>query len=202
MKTRLYSAFWALVLLIVLSACTTGKPSSKALEEGSIPIDQFHSEDGTFQYAQLPIGITREEAAKRLGVDDLGELVGKLGDVSNYSLANRVTYGDQEVAVLLEFQGDGLTLVQFNFLSHDAESLTPIKEELTEQLYELYGAYSLNQVERSPYHGETSNWDTHLGGDVTRLSLHFNHGEEQDEGSVVANLSLSVGKMVYANETE
>lgn len=201
MTNRLSSVFLALVLLIMLSACATGGNSSKALEEGTIPLDQFHSEDGTFQYARLPIGITREEAAKRLGVEELGEQVGQLGDTSNYALADRVTYGGQEVAVLLEFQGDGLTLVQFNFLSHEKETLAPIHEELTELLYESYGIYSGSHIEQLSYFTDVSNWDTHLGGDVTRLSLHFSYGEPQADGSIVANLSLSVGKMVFANET-
>lgn len=199
MTTRLYSAFLALVLLIVLSGCTTGDLSSKALEEGTIPVDQFHSKDGTFQYAQLPIGITKEEAANRLGVEDLGPVVAGTGDVASYSPANRVTYGGQQVAVLLEFQGDGLTTVQFNFLSHEEGTLTPIQEELTQQLEKLYGIYTASQKERPPYYTEVFNWDTHLDGDLTRLSLIFIQVEQED-GSSSANLSLAVGKMVYANE--
>lgn len=198
MTTRLCSVFLALVLLIVLSACTTGEPSPKALEEGSIPVDQFHSEDGTFQYATLPIGITKEEAAKRLGVEDLGAPLAGLGDVVTYSPANRVTYEGQEVAVLLEFQGDGLTLVQFNFLSSEEETLTPIHEELTQQLYELYGIYSSSQKEQPPYYFEIFTWDTHLGDDLTRISLRFVKAEQ--DGSTGASLSLAVGKAVYANE--
>lgn len=197
---RLRSAFLALVLLIALSACSTGGPSPKALENGTIPLDQLHSEDGTFQYAQLPIGITREEAAKRLGVEDLGELVARAGDVDLYSIANRITYEGQEVAVLLEFQGDGLTLVQFNFLSHEKETLAPIHEELTRKLYELYGIYSASHIERPPYYADKFCWDTHLGGDLTRLSLLFNWTEQEDGAITAANLSLSVGKAVYANE--
>lgn len=201
MATHLRSVFVTLLLMIVLSGCSTGESSPKALEGDTIPIDQFHSEDGTFQYAQLPIGITMEEAAKRLGVEDLGEPVAGIGDVTSYSPANRLTYEGQEVAVLLEFQEDGLTMVQFNFLSHEDETLTPIKEKLTDQLYELYGIYSRSQNERPPYYFDKSNWDTHLDSNLTRLSLQFNRVEQED-GSSVANLSISVGKMVYANETE
>lgn len=200
MTTRLCSTFLALVFLIVLSACTAGEPSSKALEEGAIPVEQFHSEDGTFQYAQLPIGITKEEAAKRLGVEDLGPVVAGTGDVATYSPVNQVTYEGQQATVLLEFQGDGLTLVQFNFLSHEEETLTPIHEKLTQQLYELYGIYSSSQTEHPPYYFDASNWDTHLAGDLTRLTLLFNRVEQED-GSIAANLSISVGKMVYAGET-
>lgn len=200
MTTRLYSVFLALVLLIGLSACTTGEAPPKALEEGTIPIDQFHSEDGTFQYARLPIGISKEEAAKRLGVEDLGPIIAMAGDITNYSPANKITYEGQDVAVLLEFQGDGLTLVEFNFRSHEKETLAPIHEKLTEQLYELYGVYSASNVDRPPYYSKIFNWDTHLNGDLTRVSLHF-YGSEQEDGSSVANLSVSVGKWVFANDT-
>lgn len=200
MAARLCSVFLALVLLIALSGCATGELSSKALEEGTIPVDQLQSEDGTFQYARLPIGTTKEEAAKRLGVEDLGPAVGMMGDVTNYSLANQVTYEGQQAAVLLEFQGDGLTTVQFNFRSNEAETLTPIQEKLTQQLEELYGVYSASRNEFSQYHTETFNWDTHLDGDLTRVSL-ISMQAEQEEGSSFASLSLVVGKMVYANET-
>ncbi len=201
MATRLRSAFLALVLLIVLSACSAGESSSKALEEGVIPVDQFHSEDGTFQYARLPIGVTREEAAKRLGVEDLGAPVAGMGDVATYSPANRPTFEGQEAAVLLEFQGDGLTLIKFNFLSHEKETLVPIYEELTQRLYELYGIYSRSQNEQPPVYSESYYWDTHLDGSLTRLALIYSWAEQED-GSTAANLSLAVGKMVYANETD
>lgn len=201
MTNRLCSVFLAMVFLIMLPACATELSSLKALEEGTIPVDQFHSEDGTFQYAQLPIGITMEEAAKRLGVEELGKPVASIGDITSYSPANRLTYEGQEVAVLLEFQGDGLTMIQFNFLSHEDETLTPIYEKLTDQLYELYGIYGRSQNEHPPYYFETSNWDTHLDGDLTRLTLIFSRVEQED-GSSDASLSISVGKMVYANETK
>lgn len=200
MTTRLYSVFLALVLLIGISACTAGEAPPKALEEGTIPIDQFHSEDGTFQYARLPIGISKEEAAKRLGVEDLGPIIAMAGDITNYSPANKITYEGQDVAVLLEFQGDGLTLVEFNFRSHEKETLAPIHEKLTEQLYELYGVYSLSQNDIPPNHFDISNWDTHLNGNLTRLSLIFNRTEPEDSSNV-ANLSVSVGKWVFANDT-
>lgn len=200
MKNRLCSVFLALALLIGISACTAGETPPKALQDGTIPIDQFHSEDGTFQYARLPIGISKEEAAKRLGVEDLGPIIAKTGDVASYSPANKITYEGQDVAVLLEFQGDGLTLVEFNFRSHEKETLAPIHEKLTEQLYELYGVYAASYVDRAPYYSKTFNWDTHLGKDLTRLCLRF-YGGEQEDGSNVANLSVSVGKWVFANDT-
>ena len=163
-------------------------------------MNQFQSEDGIFQYQGLPIGITKEEAAKRLGVDDLGDPISGIGDVASYELANRVTYEDQEVAVHLEFQGDGLTTVQFTFLSRDEKTLTTIQKELTQQLEELYGIYTGIQNERPPYYTEVFNWDTHLDGDLTRLSLIFTKVEQADDSTFVS-LNLSVGKMVYANET-
>lgn len=200
MKIRLCSAFLALVILMTLSACSTGEPSPKALEDGTLPIDQFHSKDGTFQYAELPVGITKEETAKRLGVEDLGPAIGRLGDVTHYSPETKVTYEGHEMLIRLEFQGDGLTLMEFQFLSHEEETLIPIKEELIERLFELYGIYSPHQSEQPPYHYEDSRWDTHLDGDLTRLSVDFYRVEQ--EGSTGANLSIGVGKMVYANETE
>lgn len=199
MTTRLSSGLLAFILLIVLSACTVGEYSSKAFAEGSVPVNQFQSEDGTFQYQGLPIGITKEEAAKRLGVDDLGDPISMIGDVASYELVNRVTYENQEVAVHLEFQGDGLTTVQFTFLSREEGTLTSIQEVLTQQLEELYGIYTGIQNERPPYYTEVFNWDTHLDGVLTRLSLMFTK-VEQGDGSTVASLNLSVGKMVYANE--
>lgn len=200
MTTRLSSGLLAFILLIVLSACTVGEDPTKAFAEGSIPVNQFQSEDGIFQYQGLPIGITKEEAAKRLGVDDLGDPISGIGDVASYELANRVTYEDQEVAVHLEFQGDGLTTVQFTFLSRDEKTLTTIQKELTQQLEELYGIYTGIQNERPPYYTEVFNWDTHLDGDLTRLSLIFTKVEQADDSTFVS-LNLSVGKMVYANET-
>ena len=200
MKIRLCSAFLALVILMTLSACSTGEPSPKALEDGTLPIDQFQSEDGTFQYAELPVGITKEETAKRLGVEDLGPVIAGVGDVTTYSPETKVTYEGHEMLIRLEFQGDELTLMEFQFLSHEEETLNPIKEELIERLFELYGIYSQKQSEHPPYHFESTNWDTHLDGDLTRLSVDFYRVEQ--EGSTGANLSIGVGKMVYANETE
>lgn len=200
MATRLFNGFLALVFLSVLSACTVGGSFSKALTEGSIPVEQFQSENGIFQYEGLPIGITKEEAAKRLGVESLGDPISGIGDVTSYELANRVTYEDQEVAVHLEFQGDGLTTVQFTFLSREEETLISIQKGLIQQLEELYGIYTGIQNERPPYYTEVFNWDTHLAGDLTRLSLIFTKVEQEDS-STFASLNLSVGKMVYANET-
>ena len=129
MKIRLCSAFLALVILMTLSACSTGEPSPKALEDGTLPIDQFHSKDGTFQYAELPVGITKEETAKRLGVEDLGPVIAGVGDVTTYSPETKVTYEGHEMLIRLEFQGDELTLMEFQFLSHEEETLNPIREE-------------------------------------------------------------------------
>ena len=100
----------------------------------------------------------------------------------------------------MEFQGDGLTTVQFTFLSRDEKTLTTIQKELTQQLEELYGIYTGIQNERPPYYTEVFNWDTHLDGDLTRLSLIFTKVEQADDSTFVS-LNLSVGKMVYANET-
>ncbi|MGI6256401.1 MAG: hypothetical protein ACOYJZ_12385 [Acutalibacter sp.] len=200
-KVRLLSGLLTFALLLTMAACTPGGTTTKALDEGTIPLDQFQSEDGSFQYSALPIGITKEEAAKRLGVEDLGPVIAGTGDIATYGLLDLVTYEDQKVTVQLEFQGDGLTMMQFLFSGSEPATLAPIQEDLTQKLEELYGTYTRNQYDNPPYLTEVTNWDTHLDGDLTRLGL-ISVQVEQEDGTTSSSLTLTVGKMVYANEVE
>lgn len=72
MKSRLLCAVLSLLLLLAVSGCTANSVS--ALEDGTLPLEEFQSEDGVFEYEKLPIGLSKGEAVQRLGLEmeDLG----------------------------------------------------------------------------------------------------------------------------------
>lgn len=196
-----YHSFLIAIIAIsfVLSGCTANSVS--AFEDGTLPLEEFQSEDGAFEYEKLPIGLSKEETAKRLGLENIGEPIATLEQFETFSLPEDkgLTFEDWTVTTQLEFKEEKLDLIQFQFREYkgnESDTLVAAQnlfDELTKTLEDKYGDFSTTANEDQTY--LSHKWESHSNDMHTAIDLSI-----LSQDGKLLSLSLFVGQQSYANE--
>lgn len=195
MKSRLLCAVLSLLLLLAVSGCTANSVS--ALEDGTLPLEEFQSEDGVFEYEKLPIGLSKGEAVQRLGLEmeDLGNPM-KLDSYETYTLPEEkwVSYGDWEAVPMLEFNSGEIEMVHFRFTQYHGKSdgvaaVDELAEKLTQDLEARYGTCTVIENELEGATSTVYNWESDAEGQHTILRFSQVYSENTN---YVLNLAMGL----------
>lgn len=140
MKKRILTAAVFICLILVgLSAC-----GDKAGQGEVFDLSQLQTEDGVYQYKDIPFGSSYEEVAKKIPLK-LEEMTSEDGSAwSFYYSVDPVDFYGEEGKFSLEFTDDKLEIVKLSAeLSGGGEQF----EELAGEMVEWYGEAKVNVSE-------------------------------------------------------
>ena len=185
--------------LLLLVACLTGcSPSaSESSPYVELKLDSFQNEEGVFQFSELPLGISLEEAKEKVRIPYPFPGYSEGSWEFYNSIEPTYSYGEGKTfstsSAQMEFDNGKLIRVRFKFTT-DPDYEDPVIAQLTQTHYEdmmpkledLYGPPDSTEEE-----GETvvHIW---LGEEDTMLRLSHGPGKGREAESMI--LSLAMGQ--------
>ena len=186
-----------LLIVFSLSFCGCARSGDSDLRE--LTLDCMQNEEGIFEFAELPLGMTPEEVAKKTGVS-LEAPTATLGSFETYSLGTLYTYQGAEALTQAEFHEGGLSMVSFLLQSEEedwSEKAGSLYESMASELETLYGAATLSpETENGSMTSVSKRWMVeHDDGKQSTLQLvHIQNGGK------TTRLALSVGQWIAEDE--
>lgn len=150
-----------LLILILLTNLGCGNAAEKGNNSTVFPLEDLQTEDGEFQYKNIPFGSSSEEAIKQIP-EKLEKMEGKDSlAVSYYSKDSFDFYGCNAV-LFLDFNKDRLESTKIQFQLKEGEDQF---QKILTDLMDLYGEPQTSSSEGEPFTSEIYSW----GKDSTRL---------------------------------
>lgn len=187
------------LLLLLLLSCVTGCSSSapQSSPHKELKLDSFQNEEGVFQFSELPLGISLEEAKEKVYIHYPFPGYSEGSWEFYNSIEPTYIYGEGKTSstssAQMEFDNGKLIRVRFKFTT-DPDYEDPVIAQLTQTHYEdmmpkledLYGPPDSTEEE-----GETvvHIW---LGEEDTMLRLSHGPGKGREAESMI--LSLAMGQ--------
>lgn len=157
-----YNRFLKVILVLTLTACLGCGSAEEADQNAIFPLEDLQTEDGEYQYKDIPFGSSYEEVVQKMPIEFQTVEAVDSSAVSLYPKETFDFYGT-EAALYMDFTEDKLldtVKVQFE-LKEGEDQFQKILDDLTE----LYGEPEISGGEGEIFTSEIYSW----GKGSTRL---------------------------------